>query len=402
MENIVVVGTGDVFHRFIAPSLEILEYQRFLKTLATIDIKPRARLEHLSDNLEHRIRTSDEELSSLISDFKGDNPVVILAHDSDHHYSDAEDLVSNGFRVMIEKPYVTRQRDLEKLRGLISQNPGKIFLMEYYLTRKMIPVFLLSGAIKPESFYLLGEEVFLLRENRPALVNSLGKLKEILGEHHSLTIKIIESSGDSGKLEHRGVHVFDTRRGGGMIQDMGIHALMPLFVFQDYIGETSVSFEHGDVDVARSKEFYEACKSRYNISEEFVAETYAEIGMKTSKGIPVKIAIGKYMAEAPTQKNMVLRGNQGKIDMNMHENFMNIYRGNTLVDRIDLINTRRNRYYPVIRTGLEFFNGNNPFLIDLFQITLNAQQLTLNILEKARGRQLVTYSNGQPINQIFN
>ena len=33
MENVIAVGTGDVFHRFIAPSLEIPEFDEAVKNL---------------------------------------------------------------------------------------------------------------------------------------------------------------------------------------------------------------------------------------------------------------------------------------------------------------------------------------------------------------------------------
>ncbi len=402
MENIVVVGTGDVFHRFIAPSLELLEYQGFLKTLATIDIKPRARLENLSEKIRHRIRTPDEKLSSLLSDLRDENPLVILAHDNDYHYSDTDDLVSNDFRVMIEKPYVTNQRDLNKLTDLMSKKPGRIFLMEYYLMRKMSPLFLLSGALSLDGFYLTTEEVLKAEEYGEGIKKYFGKLEEILGKPISISVKILESSGDSGRLEHRGAHVFDNRRGGGMVQDMGIHALIPLFVLEDYLGKIGTSFEEGKVRTARSREFYNFCISRYNIPKEYLAETYAEINFETELGIPANIAVGKYIADAPTQKNLVLIGTNGKIDLDMHGNFLNIYRGHQLVDRIELVNPKRSRYYPVIRTGLEFFSGTNPFLIDLSQTQLSAQELTLNILEKVRTGEIVFYSNGEPIQDIFN
>src|SRR3989338_100109 len=222
MENIVVVGTGDVFHRFIAPSLEILEHQQLLKVLATVDIKKREPLEYLSEKIEYRIRTPGQTLTNLLDDLKDKNPIIILAHDNDSHYQDTKELVSEGFRVMLEKPYSVSKKEFASFKKIHHENPGKIFLMEYYLMRKLSPLLLLSGTINSNSFYLGTEEIFREREVREGLSSYQGKLHEILGDPVSVRISILESQRDSGKLDHRGAHIFDIRRGGGMIQDMGI------------------------------------------------------------------------------------------------------------------------------------------------------------------------------------
>lgn len=402
MENAVVVGTGDVFHRFLAPTLEILELQQLVNTVSTVDIKERPLLEYLSEKIEHRIRTTDEELSDLLQDFRNRSPIVVLAHDNDMHYEDTKDLVEKEFRVMLEKPYAVDRSELDSLRELDKENPGKIFFMDYYLMRKMSPLFLFSGLIKEDSFYVGTEEVFREREApHPRLSSYLGKLEEIIGKPVSLKVKILESQGDSGRLDHRGSHVFDSRRGGGMIQDMAIHAFMPVFALSDYFGNVDLSFSEGEVKTARSREFQNMATQKYNLPEEFIAETYAEINFSTSKNVPIEISVGKYIANIPTQKNLVLQGTKGKLDLNMHENFMYIYKERTLMDRLDLINTKRNRYYPVIRGGLEFLNGRNPFYRNISEITLNAQELTLNVLNATSSRTTKVYDNGENPKKIF-
>jgi len=401
MDNIIVVGTGDVFHRFLAPSLEILELQQLLKGLVTVDIKKREPLEYLSEKIEHRVRTPGQALNDLISDLKEKNPIIILAHDNDFHYQDTKELISNGFRVMLEKPYVVNRKQFDSLKTLHNENPGKIFFMEYYLMRKMSPLFLLSGMINQNSFYLEKEEIFRERETTKSLSSYAGRLKEILGEPISVMINILESQRDSGRLDHRGSHVFDIRRGGGMIQDMGVHSFMPIFVLEDYLGAIDKSFAEAKIKTARCDEFEHVAKLKYNIPEEFRGETYAEIDLVTKKGIPIKVAVGKYTADAFAQKNLVLQGEKGKIDLNMHENFMHIYSGNVLIDRIDLVNTKRNRYYPVIRTGLEYFKNKNPFSIDLSKTQLDAQELVINILERAKENNSVGYKGGEYRHNIF-
>ena len=189
-----------------------------------------------------------------------------------------------------------------------------------------------------------------------------------------------------------------------MLQDMGIHALIPLFALEKYLGKVDKSFIKGSVRLAESKEFYNLAKSKYNLPDNFIGETYAEIEMATEQKIPITISVGKYIADSPTQKDLVLKGTKGKIDLNMHENFMHIYRGNDLIDRIDLVNTKRNRYYPVIRNGMEYFSGQNPSLsIPSSDIQISSQELILNIIEKSRrDNHIKLYENGEKPSHIFN
>lgn len=402
MRHIIVVGTGDVFRRFLAPSLEALGAQGLLRVLATVDIKPRQPLECFSGSVEHKIRASHEPLSSLLGDLKRENPIVILAHDNDLHYQDARDLVEAGFQVMLEKPYVTNREQFDALVRLIAKHPQQIFLMGYYFMRKMSPLFLLSGMIRHDSFYLTTEEVFKSKGTARGLHAYAGKLIEVVGEPVSLEVTTLEGAGSSGRLDHRGSYIFDTRRGGGMIQDMGIHALLPLFVLEQYLGRVEKPFTAGDVKTAVCRECHHFAKSTYGIPEECVAETYAEIGLRTEKGIPAAVSVGKYTADLPAQKNVVLRGTKGEIDLDMHEHFMELYQGQKLIDRIELVTSPGSKYYPVVRAGLDYFAGQSPFTVDFSQKQLEAQELTLAVLEKARqAGPFAMYGSGEQPRNIF-
>lgn len=402
MENIIVVGIGDLYQRFLAPALSYMQNKE-TNLIATVDIKPKNSDEFFSE-VSHRIRQFNEPLSSLLSDFKEKNPIVILAHVNDLHLRDTEDLVSNGFRVMLEKPYVVDFKQLESLRNLIEKNPKKIFLMEYYLTRKLAPLLLLLGVIKKDSFYLKTEEVFRRRETFGGLDLFSGKLKEILGDPLHLEISILESEGDSGKLEHRGDHVVDIRKGGGMLQDMGIHSLVPILLLEDYIGKIEQPIYPSAISGRGvCEEFYNFAREKYQIPKEFIGETYAKMTFITNKKIPIDISIGKYIKNSPTKKNVLIIGTKGKIDLDMHENFLTLRSWNEqFFDRIDLINTKQNRYYPVIKIGLDFFHDQNSLLIDLTKHQIASQQLILEILEKAKEiSPNKLYSEGEHHNNIL-
>ncbi len=401
MENIIVVGTGDLYQRFLAPALSYMQNKE-INLIATVDIKPKFSNEDAFSGIEHRVRTQNQPLSKLLDDLKEKNPIVILGHVNDLHVSDAVDLVSNGFRIMLEKPYAVNIEELNILEKLIKENPSKIFLMEYYLMRKMAPLFLLSGIIKKDSFYFKTEEVFRKRESYGELDLLSGKMKEILGTPLHVEIKILESEGDSGKLDHRGAHVVDTRKGGGMIQDMAVHSLIPLFVLEDFLGKVKSISSTGIIKRAVCEEFYNFAQQKYHVPQEFIGETYAEINLVTDKGIPIDITVGKYIKNSPTKKNILIVGTKGKIDLDMHENFLLIRSWNDLtIDKIDLVNTKSNRYYPIIKTGLEFFSGGNPFLIDLTSNQLESQRLILEILEKSKDIPIKLYHEGEHYSNIL-
>ena len=265
----------------------------------------------------------------------------------------------------------------------------------------MSPLFVLSGLIDKNSFYMNPNEVFREKNSDKKINSYLGVLQEILGDPVSLKIKIIESQGDSGKVDHRGAHVFDKRRGGGMIQDMGIHALIPIFSLENYIGNLTLSNENSHPKIASSKDFYKIAKDKYNLSENFIAETYAEMNFITDRNIPIQVSVGKYVADNRTQKNLIFQGEKGKIDLNMHENHLNIYEGKKVIGRIDLVNLKRSRYYPVLRSGIEFFSNNNPLLHNPYSIQMQSQKLVLDTLSKLNPEKIILYDNGEKPENIF-
>ena len=402
MENIIVVGTGDYYSRFLAPCLEILQQQKLVKVLTSIDIKENDERKYLKE-VPHKIRQPSQELNEIISDFASMDPIIILGHANNFHLPDAEKIVLKGFRVMIEKPYAINHEEIKNLESLIKKYPEKIFLLDYYLMRKFAPLALLIGVIKKDSFYVTTEEVLRKKEIFKEGIKFPKPLKEFIGDVLSIKIEILESFASTGKLNHRGEHLFDTRTGGGMIQDLGLHALSAISILKDSVGQLDTSFEDGSVKIAQCKEYCNMADQIHQIPEKYIAETYAEINLKTSKNIPIEITIGKYTKEEEDKKNLIISGTKGKIVVNLEENFLTIYSGNTPCDKIELINARQRRYYPVIRSALEFFSGNNPFTFNSVEELFKIQKLILNIVEKARRIHAIgIYNQGKSALNIFN
>jgi len=384
MEKIVIVGTGDYYYRFLAPCLQHLEKEGLIEVLATVDIrqKPFPEISHF--NVEHRIRFPSERISETINDLKEQNPIVILGHSNHLHIPDLQDLISNGFRVMLEKPYAVDHEQFLTLQKLLMQYPNKIALLEYYLMRKTIPVSVLAGHLKKESFYFTTEKVLRSGDFLENSTDLSGRLTDFIGQPILLNINILESKGGSGKLDHRGAHLFDTRTGGGMIQDLGAHAASFLFALRDYIGDIDLSFSNGQVKIAKCEEYSNMAIQKHQIPENYIAETYAEINFNTAKAIPVKILVGKYISDIEDTKKITIKGTKASLTMDLYDNVLYLEDNFGTKKILELVNLKEMRYYPVIRTALEALNGQNPYNIDYVSHCLDAQKFILNVLDKAK------------------
>lgn len=400
MENIIVIGTGDLYTRFLAPCLYYMQKQGLINLIATVDIKEKIDDPYFK-NILHIIRKPSQKLSELLISMKNKNPVILLGHPNNLHTSDAEDLLPKGFRVMMEKPYSINQNQLNSIKKLVGKNPNKIALLDYYLMRKTIPLLILGGMIKENSFYFKTEEVLTsdLSLKRPEELN--GKIKELIGEPLSVSVKILESYGEQGTLENRGSHLIDTKLGGGMIQDLGLHAIAPLFMLKEYLGEIGLK-DNIKIRIAQNKNYINHSVKSYNISEEYIGESYAEIEFLTSKNIPVEIIIGKYVSEAPDQKRLVIKGTKGEFYLDLFENSAYVYAGSNKGKIIDLVNKKQERYYPIIQSGLDILKNKSPFKKETNNILLDTQKFILSIINHARKiNSIKIYESGNLYYEIF-
>ncbi|MCH7850064.1 MAG: Gfo/Idh/MocA family oxidoreductase [Nanoarchaeota archaeon] len=401
MENIVIVGTGDHYHRFLAPCFDTLQQQRISNLVATVSISNKE-FDDIFEDVKNIVRNKEDLLSDTLNDIRDLDPIVILGHANDFHFRDLKDLVENGFRVMVEKPYAINFEEFDGLKKLLNEYPKKIFLLDSYLLRKYAPLWLIGGLIKKDNFYQNTGSVF--QDCATPICEkefNLNKLREIVGEPTGVFISLLEGEFVSSNLNHRGPHLFDKRRGGGMIQDLFLHMVSPLFVFEDYLGKTDSSFLNGELKVRRCKEFVDLAYKNHGISRENVAETAISAKIVTSSGVQVKISVGKYISKE-NEKRIVIKGEKGKIDLDMETNILSIYSGDRLVEEIRLNNQKDFRYYPVIRSGLEFFEGNKLFNFDMGQVLLDSQEFSLNVIKKSLDLEdLQKYDSGEEYSEIF-
>lgn len=402
MENTIVVGTGDLYYRFLAPTLDYMNKNREINILATVDIKPKPLNDELFPKTKHIIRTENQKLSELLADFKDMNPVVILGHAHHFHLSDAKDLLLNGFKVVVEKPYSVSKSELDELKILLKKFNNRIVLLDYYLKRKAIPLIHVFGAINKGNFYHNTEEVMLAKEMGKTKLDFYGKIKNLIGDPVSVKAYILEGNDDSGRLENRGIHLYNVKYGGGMIHDLGLHAVAPLFLMKNYIGEIDKKFKNGKVRIAQSREYLNKSMNLYPLSEKEVAETYAEFVFSTSKKVPVSIFVGKYVSNIEDQKKIVIVGKKGSLKMDLYKNVLYLMENNREKKIIELVNSKHLRYYPVIKSAIEILNKRNPFKFDVNKVLFDSQEFILNVVSKSRQKNTIRiYNSGEEYYNVF-
>ncbi|MBR9706743.1 Gfo/Idh/MocA family oxidoreductase [Candidatus Pacearchaeota archaeon] len=404
MEKVVIVGTGDYYYRFLAPCLKVMQENDLVDVVRTIDIREKPfPNKDLFKSVEHKLREPSQNLSELVLDLKEQNPVVILGHANNLHTPDAKELVSHGFRVMIEKPYVVNKLQLKELSNLIKENPNHVALLEYHLMRKTIPLLMLDGLVKPDSFYFKSENILRQKDFLEDSNDSMPDIKSLIGKPLSVQIKILEAGSDIGKLDHRGSHLFDKKTGGGMIQDLGFHAVIPLFALKDYLGDIDKSFNHGSVRIARCKEYFDLGVNLHKLPKEQIAESYAEFSFLTSKKIPVQVLVGKYISDRENQRRIKITGTKGSLYLDYHQNVLYFSDNDEKrKDILELTNQKQIRYVPVIKTALEHLNNKNPFTIDYTSSLLDAQEFILNVVSKAGDLDFIhIHDTGEHASDVF-
>jgi len=389
-KKVIIVGTGEHYKNILSPSLDIMKKEGLLELLSSVSKESPVDLKQTKSfrKVEHKIRKGSEKLSSLLSGFKNQNPVIILSHINELHTPDAYDLVKNDFRVMVEKPYCLNRSQFEVMQNLIDGHPDKIGLLEYYLMMKSIPLLILAGKVKKDSFYFKKEGLLKIHKGLYSFVNNIdglsGRIKELIGTPKFILVDVLEGEGNVGRLDHRGAFLCDRRKGGGMIQDLGIHALSPLFALEDYIGNIDESFKKGGVKIAKCKEYINMAKRKFKLPEKYIGETYAEIKFSTSKGVSIIVSVGKYVLNNKNQRRIVIVGSEGRVYLDLSSCILFLAtRENSEIKILEIPKKPNSKYYPVLRATLELLERNNPFNFNAALLALRTQSFVLNILKKA-------------------
>lgn len=376
---LVLVGTGEYYQKILIPALTRLTSEEIVEPILTVDVKPRKEEAHPVFSLvPHRVRKEGEKLSTMLVDVAGMHPVVILGHANHLHVSDAEDLVQSGFRVLIEKPFALTREELSRLEKVIDKELPRVGLIEYYLTMKSAPLFACTGQLKKGSFFF-SDGLMKVDDGggNSSLVDSIGTIE-------SVAIDVLEGEGLVGRLDHRGVHLIAREKGGGMIHDLGIHAIAPLIPLEDLIGELLPSTMQ--VRTAHSAEYVEMAKNLFGLSPYEIGESYADITLKTTKDVPVRIRVGKYVCHNENRRSLTLVGSQGSLTLDLsHPHITLSQRGEENRGMYAFPKTDE-KYYSVLRTSLLELQGESPYSFRVSRSALKAQALVLHAVAMTQDR----------------
>ena len=117
--------------------------------------------------------------------------MVILAHANLYHANDAENLVQQGFRVILQKPYAINQDKLQILENILDHYPQRLALVESYQTWNALLFLFLAGVVK--------STVFDSPNNYGRLSTSVnndyrGQLRSLIGQPRYVQVNILEGS----------------------------------------------------------------------------------------------------------------------------------------------------------------------------------------------------------------
>ncbi len=407
MDEIIAVGMGDYLQICLAPSLVRMQGQNLVNVVATVDVRERTETDPFL-GVPHLRRREDQKLSDLLLNFRPNDPVVILGHANEVHTSDAEDLLKNGFRVMVEKPYAVDDYQFETIKQLVGDYPV-IALLESFLASYSTPLLALDSLIKGNSFYFDGDLALQTPGGDPFTPDLTRRIEDIIGKPMSVTVDILEGDELYGTLDHRGPHLIDVSKGGGMIPDLAIHTIAPVMALEEYLGRVKV--EEAVVRTARCDEYITMAKTKHDLPIELIGETCAEMDLETDAGVPVHLSMGKYIGKG-NNRRMVVEGQLGTLYLNLTDCSLTLKLPNESPKPIIKLPSEY-RYDAVIRAGLGLVSGDNssvglasggnPFYLDPNQIALRAQRF---VLDTVKGidygpKGMVTYKQGVSPGMVF-
>jgi len=397
--DMIVVGAGDYWKNLVMPTLGHLRESDLVNNVTTVDLK---RVDSLQD-AGHVVRKVDEPLHEIVDRIGYERPIVVLAHDNNLHTSDAVDVIRNSRNspsLLIEKPYAVDREQLSCMRGLVQDNSGDVALLEYYLTMKCAPLLLFGGSVKSNSFYFEDNGILKMGKNGSKLKDFESGFAESVGKPLFIVSDVLEGEGSFGTIAHRNLSLVDNERGGGMIQDLGLHAISPLMGLSQHLGRITRD-SITDVRVASCREYL--AFARDHLPNKRIGESYAEIDLKTDAGVPVRVSLGKYVQAGENQRRIVIAGTRGVVLYDMTNNLLALQRTDRIGDVTPLIEADKKgvpKYLAVLQAGIEQVNGNNPFNFDPVDTALCAQDIVLEALAKEPSR-MEKYDQGAVHDAIF-
>ena len=283
MKEVIVIGLGHAWLEFYQQTLNSLEKAGIVNLLGTVDpVFPAsdATIWHVQD-----IKSIPQE------SVRPDVVPIILTAD---HYHVIEELARMGFKnILCEKPLVSRRREIEKLKGLVTRYALKLYAIDFYLP-KMLGLRVMMGIVGRDD----------PRYKWLAISDPEANFNEMLGEIESVGVQVIEA----GKFCLPDIagrpYLAKDKEVGGMILDLITHVCGPL-----YQAQLLDRWQVCDASLSRLSD----TTSGHLVP---VVDVRAEVEMYVTAlleagGIPIHLAFGKTPIEKGGLWSLEIRGNKG-------------------------------------------------------------------------------------------
>ena len=223
---------------------------------------------------------------------------------------------------------------------------------------------------------------------------------KLIGTPKKVEVEVLEGEGDVGKVDHRGSHLTDMRFGGGMLQDLGVHALAPLAALDACIGK--IDSQRISVKTAHADSYVAFAKKQFELKLSTIGESYAEIFCQTDIGIPCVIRVGKYVLPNQNRRGIRITGDIGEVYMDLSTCTVFVQQfGKENEALFSIPKKSESKYYPVLRSVYEIMQGNSPYMFDMRQAAFTAQEVVLQAVSQSKGNPVHIYKAGELPKNIF-
>ncbi len=263
---------------------------------------------------------------------------------------------------------------------------------------KCAPLLFFAGLMHKESYYTADTLI------TGASQEVYGKLQECIGDAREVHVNVLEGDHACGSVDHRDPYLCDRTAGGGMIQDLGMHACTPLVALEPYFGKIMFN----SLRVAYCDSYLNHARNILQLSNENIAETYGEMQGTTSKNVHIHIAVGKYVF-GYNERSMRITGTKGVVRYDLTNNILVLEQKDhvplkhfkTMTTPLLFAKKTETKFYPVLRSALEIARNNNPFFFDLNVVALRSQKYLLEAGERVPKTISVTYKKDAIAGNIF-
>lgn len=349
MRDLIVVGAGQAFQEHYA---KILAEMPDLRVVGIVDKETKLISKEMFGGVWERAEVGEIPGEAI----RPDVAVIILTPD---HYPVIVELARLGFKfIMVEKPLVSRDEEVSRVVELVDEQQLRLYAIDFYIP-KLFPLSVASGKLEE------GDPRF-------KFVNSTGIISpaHFLGNIEGIGVQVIEAGNFClPDLEKRPWLERDLAI-GGMLRDLGTHALAPLVA----AGLLTDAAQVHDVKLARISSNRSSLVPIHDYSE---VELYVSALLTTEDDIPIHVAFGKVPFRGGIW-SLEIRGDQGMFYAGLRTGQPAVLVSNKGASVF--LSLAASTYRIVIEEALMYFRGELPG----FDGNVGAFYVSMEILRKMR------------------